>query len=281
LGPELLQIADYAAWQRKYFRPDGRVYQETIDWWKKQFQQQPPMPDLPFKRPAPLAGVDRAEGVIIWPVDSELTQRLNRLRQQEGATLYTVWLAALVALLAAETGQPDIIVGSYVANRRREVQNMIGYFTNLATLSFRLDNAMSYRDWLSKVRTRAAAVEARCEIPQETLRQELQRLDVTLPTVSLIFGAPMGRTRAATEFGGLQVSRQYRPIGVQMPWGFSMNLLEANDLQSLGITFDAGIYDPEGVRRFVARLHDLLDAISQRPDRPIGELLALSNAELV
>ena len=138
LEPERLQVADYAAWQRKYFRPDGPVYQETIAWWKKQFQQQPPMPDLPFKRPAPLAGVDRAEGVIIWPVDLELAQRLNRLRQQEGATLYTVWLAALVALLAAETGQPDIIVGSYVANRRREVQNMIGYFTNLATLSFRV-----------------------------------------------------------------------------------------------------------------------------------------------
>ena len=140
---------------------------------------------------------------------------------------------------------------------------------------------MSYRDWLSKVRTRATDVEARCEIPQETLRQELQRLDVTLPTVSVIFGAPMGRTRAETEFGGLKVSRQYRPIGVHMPWGFSMNFLEVDGLQSLGITFDAGIYDPAGVRRFVARLHDFLDAISYRPDRPIGELLALRDAELV
>ncbi len=106
-------------------------------------------------------------------------------------------------------------------------------------------------------------------------------MDVTLPSVSVIFGAPMGRNSAAIEFAGLKMIRQYNPIGVRMPWGFSMNLLEADDHQTLGITFDAGIYDPAGVRRFVARLHDLLDAISYRPDRPIGELLALRNAELV
>ena len=34
LEPEPLQVADYAVWQRKYFRPDGPLYQETIAWWK-------------------------------------------------------------------------------------------------------------------------------------------------------------------------------------------------------------------------------------------------------
>jgi acyl carrier protein len=281
LEPDPLQVADYAAWQRKNFRPDGPLYQDTIAWWKTQFEQWQPMPDLPFKRPAPLANVDCSEGRIAWPVEAELVKRLNRLIQQEYATPYAVWLAALVALLAAETGQPEIVVGSYVANRRREVQNTIGFFINLATLSFRVDDASSFRDWLSKVRIRTTEVEARCEIPQETLRQELQRLNVTLPNVSVIFGAPMGRNSATIEFAGLKMTRQYNPVDISMPWGFSMNLLEADDQQSLGISFDAEIYDPAGVRRFVARLHDLLDAISYRPDLPIGELLARRDVEPV
>lgn len=273
---EPLQVADYAAWQRKSLPRGGPAYQEMVAWWKERFQNRPAMPDLPFKRSAPVAGLDPADGVIICPVDPKLVQRLTRLRQHEGTTPYTVWLASLVVLLAAEIGQPEIIVGSYVTNRRREVQNLIGYFTNLATLGFQVDNATPFPDWLSEVRTQVMAAEAVCEIPHEELREELRRLGVILPNVSVIFGAPMGHTRADTNFTGLKVTRPNFLTVAHMPWGFSMNLHEHNNLQEFRTTFDAGIYDPNSVRRFIARLLEFLDVISCHPDRSIGELLALS-----
>jgi acyl carrier protein len=279
---EPLQLADYAAWQRKTLRRDGPAYQEAVAWWKERFQRQPHMPGLPFKRPAPLAGLDPAKGVISWPVGLELTQRLARLRQQEGVTPYQVWLAALVALLAAEIGQPEVTVGSYVTNRRRaDVQNMIGYLTNLATLGFRVDFAMPFRDWLSEVRSVATAAEVRSEIPHEELREQLKGLGVALPEISVIFGAPRGFIRADQHFAGLTVARPDLSMKATMPWGFTVNIHERNDLEECWATFDAGIYDPVGVRRFIDRLLDLLDAASQHPDRPIGELLALGEAVLV
>jgi len=269
---EHLQIADYAAWQRKALSRDGPTYQETVAWWKERFQQQLPMSDLPFKRSAAVAGLDPTDGVTGWRVDSGVAQRLTRLGEQERATPYVVWLAALVVLLAAETGQRAVIVGTYVTNRRgAATQNMMGYFSNLATLGFQVNYASTFRGWLSEVRIQVAATEARCEIPHEELREELQRLGVNLPEVSVIFGA--GHAQANTHFAGLALTPT-KPVYASMPWGFSIDVR----LLQGSIAFDAGIYDPVGVRQFIGHLNDLLDAISYHPDLPLGELLALREA---
>ena len=162
---ELLQYGDYAAWQRTAFRREGAAYQEAIAWWKERFEHPPRLLDLPFKRSAPLVGFDPAEGMMSSPVIHGLVQHLNWLRRNEATTTYMVWLAALVALLAAETGQSDIVIGTYVTTRRgAELQKMMGDFTNLAELRFHCDHVMSFRDWLSEVRFWVTAAEARSEI---------------------------------------------------------------------------------------------------------------------
>jgi non-ribosomal peptide synthetase component F len=273
---EPLQYADYATWQRKRLRRDTTAYQEAIVWWKDRFQRPPRELDLPFKRSAVRVGLDPTEGVIRWPIDSQRAQRLRRLGRKEAATIYVVWLAALVALLAAETGQSDVVVGTYMTNRRSaDLQNMMGDFTNLVTLRFQCDQAITFRGWLSEVRFWVAATEARCDIPHEELRKELQELGVTLPEIRLIFGTSTGHARAAMHFAGLSVTRPDMATVATMPWGITISFDERNDIQECRAFFDAGIYDPPAVRRFIGRLHELLEAISRRPDLSLSELLAL------
>jgi acyl carrier protein len=274
---EPLQMIDYAAWQRQRLRPDGEPYRATIAWYKERFERNIAMPDLPFQRASPLTGLDPIEGVISWPLDAALEKRLSVLKTDAGVTLYTVWLAALVALLAAETGQPSVVIGSYVTNRRRiELQNMIGCFSNLITLGFRVDFVRSFRQFLSDVRAYVTAAQAHGDIPHEELRRTLRQMGVELPTVSVIFGTLLGQLRKDRHFAGLTVARPppRTPVAA-MPWGFTLDLHEYDDGQQLTASFDAGRHDPVGVRCFIARLFDFLDAVSLSSDRSIGELVAM------
>jgi len=296
---EPLQFADYASWQRSALRRGGSAYQETIAWWRERFEQPTPRPTLPFiawwknharqpkrrpglpfERPAPLQGLDPTAGGTTLPVDSSLAQRLARLRHKEGATNYVAWLAALVVLLAAETGQPNVTIGTYMTHRRRAtMQNIMGDFTNLVTLTFQCDHAMSFRAWLSEVRLQVMGAEAHSEIPIEELRKELQALGVASPYVQIIFAAPeAGDIETDIQFAGLRLTLSEFPAPAVMPWGFSVIVHERNGVQECATTFDAGRYDPALVRGFIGRLHELLDAVSRQPDRPIGELLALREA---
>jgi acyl carrier protein len=271
---EPLQFVDYAAWQRQAMRRGGPAYQSEVAWWKARWQKPVGMPDLPFKRSKPLADVDPADSVIRWPVDGSLAECVTRLRRREGTTPFVVWLAALVALLAAENRRPGVVVGTYAANRRRpEVQNMIGCFVNLVTLGFHVEPAMSFRRWLSEVRTEVAAAEAHCELPHAELQAELKKSGVAPPPVSLIFG--VRQARADTRFAGLRLVRPDLQRLDVTPWGFSIGVLEYEEAPMCRAIFDARIYDPAEVRRFLRRLCDLLAAVSQEPDRPLGELLAL------
>jgi hypothetical protein len=273
--PEPLQYADYAAWQRNALRRDRPAYQEAVAWWKGCFAKQPPPPDLPFKRSAPLDGVAPADGVLSWPINPQLMQRLTRLAHDEAVTNYVVGVAALAALLADEARQADVVIGTYVTNRRRaSLQNMMGDFTNLAALTFRYDRTMSFREWLSDVRFRVMAMEARCEIPYEELREELQRLGITVPEVRLIF-LRSSQALETKQFAGLSLSPPDAYPAAAMPWGITINLIECGGNESFRVAFDAGIYHPAGVRRFIGRLCELLDAASRRLDLSLGELLTM------
>jgi hypothetical protein len=271
-----LQFADYAAWQRQVMRPGTPAYENEVAWWKERMRKQARLPDLPFKRPDPMADADPADGVISWSFSPGLPQRLDRLRQREGTTSFVIWLAALAALLAAENRQPGVVIGAYAANRRRvEVQGMIGCFVNLVALGFNVDPATPFHKWLAEVRAEVMAAEAHCEVPHAELQAELQKSGIAPPEISVILGRASAHTRAEARFTGLTVARSEIQLPNVMPWGFSIRLLDGNELRVCRVTFDARIYDPAGVRRFMNRLSDLIDAVSRAPGRSIGELLAV------
>jgi hypothetical protein len=59
-----------------------------------------------------------------------------------------------------------------------------------------------------------------------------------------------------------------------MPWGFTFRMDQRRE-GDRGLTlFDAHLYDPAGVRRFIDRYIALAQAATAHPDRPLAELHA-------
>ena len=261
-------------WARKNLRSDGSGYQRAIAWWKNHFRKEPARLELPFRRPRSLTGIDPSEGTIDWPVELELEERLDLLSRSSGRSLFSVWLAALSALLTIETGQSDIIIGTYMTSRRRHpsLSNMIGCFANLVALRFQCEPARLFSDWLFEVSSLVAAAQERCEIPHTELSNVLQGLGVSQPELQLIFHAPMGTRRVDMEFASLELIGLDLRTRIKMPWGFKLELHKSH-FQICRAYFNAEIYDPVGVRGFLRRLCQLLDALARHPDVSIANLV--------
>jgi amino acid adenylation domain-containing protein len=269
-----LQYADYAAWQRQALHRGGAFHDRTVAWWKDLLSDAPPPLELPFVRSSPRARVAPADGVIRWRLDHRVWQRLGELGRGEGATYFMVRLAAFVALVAFETGEPDVVLGTYASNRNRvAVQDMLGLVTNLVTLRFRCEADVPFRVWLSTVRRRMVDIGTRSEIPYEQLCDELRSKGTSPPEIRAIFG--LTADHASERFANLTLTFQDWHKE-RMPWGFSFSLDERSEDDNCAVTFDAGLYDPVGVHAFVSRYSRLLDAISRRPDLSLQELLAQS-----
>jgi hypothetical protein len=264
------QYGDYAAWQRQALRADGKAYQAAVAWWKDQFGGEPRALEFPFRRPEPLAGVAPAEGIISWEMDVRTAAALDRLGREEGATYYAVRLAAFAAVLVHETAQSDFVLGAYVTNRDRvEMQNMFGFLVNLVTLRLRCDEGRSFCEWLADVRKLVADVQAQAEIPYEQLCEELRKQGLNPPEVRAIFSVT--DPTEVVQGGDIELTALERRREV-MPWGFTLTFEQYLDRHRCCVEFDAGIYDPEGVRGLLGRFFHFLDAVSSHPHRPLIEL---------
>lgn len=271
---EPLQYADYAAWQRDALRPDHAAYQEAIGWWRALFARRPPRLKLPFKRAKSIKGVDPTEGVIVWGLNPETSHRLNELARTEGVTYYVMRLAVFAAMLAGESGERDLVIGTYMSNRTRLVfQNMFGSFFNLVTLRLECRLNYTFRKWLAVVRERIVETEARAEIPYNELRKGLQRQGTRLPDINVLFR--VSHHHEKIRIADLTLTRLDQLVEY-MPWLFTVNFDEHNEKSNCRTIFDAGLYPSNAVRDFTDRFIRLIDLASLRPDLSMNELLTIS-----
>ena len=287
-----LQYADYAAWQRKTFDPSQSAYRDALAWWKNIFADSPKAPVLPFRlqgrvhrkfsstlRQLGLAQArDPADGIVRWGLDHQTIQRLRLLSRATGASFYVLRLAAYVALLADECQTEDVILTTYVSTRNRpHLQTIYGLFVNLVRLRFRCDAGVCFRKWIEAVRRQMLEFSLHSEISFDQLREGLKREGVVIPNSDLIFN--VADTRKEHNFSGIKLSWVDQNL-LRMPSGLTMHPDSYSKASNCRTLFDAHVYDPIEVRRFVERYQRLLVAISRNPDLSISKLLSISHQEI-
>ena len=116
LPPLPLQFADFAIWERNYLRKD--VLDGKLGYWKNKLKNVQAL-QLPtdYTRPA-VRGTQGAS--VKASLNTEVTQQLIKLANQQGCTLYILLMAVYKVLLYRYTGQSDIAVGASLANRSQE-----------------------------------------------------------------------------------------------------------------------------------------------------------------
>ncbi len=171
--PELpLQYSDYAEWQREWLQ--GEAAAKQLNYWKRQLSGSPTSLDLPIDRERPAVLSYRGE-TVTFELGEKLSADLKALALQEGATLFMVMLAAFKTLLHRYTAQPDIVVGTNIANRNRgQLENLIGCFVNNLALRTDLSGNPTFRETLARVRDVTLAAYANQDLPYEVIVDALR-----------------------------------------------------------------------------------------------------------
>jgi amino acid adenylation domain-containing protein len=276
--PELgIQYADFAYWQRQWLQ--GEVLDANLSYWRQQLAGAPPVLELPTDRPRPAVQTFRGS-TQFFELSSSLTDKLKRLSQQQGVTLFMTLLAAFQTLLYRYTNQEDICVGSPIANRnRREIEPLIGFFVNTLVLRTDLSDNPSFQQLLGRVRKVALDAYAHQDLPFETLVEQLQ------PERSLshtpLFQVMFSLQKAATEplaLPGLKLDLLEVDIGIAQ-FDLSLSMEETEQGLKGRLEYSTDLFDAATIARTIGHFHTLLEGIVTAPERPISELPLLSAAE--
>jgi non-ribosomal peptide synthetase component F len=257
-------------------RPDGPVFQDTLNWWKGVFARRLRTSRLPFREHRASGGGAAAHATHLWQIDPGQAERLDETARRAGATHFVARLACFVALLAHMGGKSPVVIGSSFTSRQRsDTSSIAGLFANMAPLAVPYRPELGLRDWLRTVRDRVFETEKHADIPLETLYESLRRAGLRPPPIKALF--TMASDWSEQRICGITIRRRPHPLP-EMPWGFQM-FVDKGTPSNCRIEFDANRYRPDDVRSFAASYVRLLEAAAGNPDLSIGELVTMTQGE--
>ncbi len=276
--PELaVQYVDHVDWQRRWLTGDAAARQ--LAWWKRELGERPPVLQLPADRPRPAVQSLRGRSLpLVLPPG--LSAEIGALTRSAEVTPFATLLAAFQALLHRLSGQPEVLVGFPVANRKRpEIQDLIGFFVNTLALRARFSAGLRFLDFLRSTHEAALGAQANQELPFGRLVKELQPARQTShsPLVQVAF-AYQNLEAASWNLPGLRLTPRDVPRVSAM---FDLQItLKEEPLGFAGeIEYSTDLFDAATVSRWTGYLETLLAAVVTDPERRIGDLPLLSAAE--
>lgn len=286
LPPLPIQYTDFARWQRNWI--EGEILEKQLAYWRRQLQDLP-MLDLPTDRPRPAAQTYRGATYPLQ-LSSMLTQKLEVLSQQAGASLFMTLLAAFQTLLHRYTEQEDIAIGAPIANRHRsEVEGLIGFFVNSLVMRSDLSGNPTFYELLERVRNVALEAYEHQDLPFEKLVEELEpeRNLSHNPLFQVAFALqnapmqPLELPRLFLEPAPLESGSTRFDLEVHLwePSHGLRSLWQSEEGLSGFISYSTDLFDRDRISRLVGHFQTLLEGIIANPNARLSDLPLLTSEE--
>jgi amino acid adenylation domain-containing protein len=278
--PELpIQYGDFAQWQRDWLQ--GEVLERLLAYWQGHLEGASTVLDLPCDHPRPALFSYRGSAVP-FTVPAEVSASLRQLQERETVTLFSLLLAAYGVLLDRHTGQPDLLIGSPVANRNvPELEELIGLFLDILVLRLDLSANPTFRELLAQAQEVVLGAHEHQDLIFERLllalgvdrdpsRNPLFQVALTLQNTPAI----------EANVAGLEIS----PLllaAVTAKFDLQLTLQESGGSLHGAFEYATDLFEETTVRRLADRFLVLLGEIVRTPDGRVRELPLLSEAERV
>jgi len=276
-----VQYAEFAVWQRQSLNVDSEV-----EFWRAALAGAPEQLPLPTDRPRPAVASYRG-ATVDWLVSPARQESLLALAREQGCTLFMVLQAAVAVLLTRHGAGTDLPLGTPVAGRADEaLDDLVGFFVNTIVLRTDTSGDPTFRELLDRIRRADLDAYAHQDVPFERLVEALNpgrslsrhplfqvmvALNDSWPGRGLELpgiGAEILRQSTETAKFDLSIDFEDRRAADGGPAGLWTVLEYATDL-----------FDEATVRGLGERLLRLLEEVAADPDRRIGSIPVLSEAE--
>ncbi|MES2940789.1 MAG: amino acid adenylation domain-containing protein [Pseudomonadota bacterium] len=275
LPPLTIQYADYAHWQREHLQ--GALIEEQLAYWTRQLDSAPELLNLPTDRMRP--AVQRFEGGLEETVlDRDLSERIRKLSQEAGASVFMVLLSAFALLMSRYSGEDDILVGTPAANRdRQELEEVIGLFLGTLVLRIDLSGRPAFRELLARVKKTALDAYAHGDVPFERIVEALplKRDRSRNPLFQVFFNMLDFPDRSAAQWPGLEVEG-LEGLEFDAKFDLTMYVKQAPDGLRMMLLYNRGLFDADRMRELLRQYALLLEQAVVRPAACIDDYTLLT-----
>ncbi|MCW8928675.1 MAG: amino acid adenylation domain-containing protein, partial [Gammaproteobacteria bacterium] len=276
LLPLDVQYSDYAVWQRDWL--SGDRLKRQLAYWTRQLDNLPVLnliPDRP--RTINTSNIGARHTCYIAP---NLNSSLIQLGQEQEASLFMTLLAAFTVLCGRYTGQDDIAIGTGIANRnRREIEPLIGFFTNTLVMRGDLSGNPDFITVLQRIKDTALDAYEYQDLPFGDLVDALQpqREIGQNPLAQVVFVMQNSPT-PVTDIPGIEFSPFEVESGL-VKMDIEVNVYEIDGGLRIETEFNQELFDLNTIERMFEHYQLILSAITKEPHQTISTIPLLTPEE--
>jgi mycobactin peptide synthetase MbtE len=256
--------------------PSPGTDENDVEYWRAQLAEPPEPLELPGSKGSAVPAAWRAERHTTR-LDTRTVDAVTMLARRAGSTPYMVLLAAFSALVHRYTHADDFLVAAPVLNRTSD--EVIGYYGNTVALRMRPNRWSTFGDLVAAARDTTVGAFAHQRVNLDRLVRELnpdRRYGVDR-MARVGFGV---RDIDAAGFNppGIECRRaEFRGQFAQLPLGFMVEF--GDGVARVEVEYLTEIIDGALARQLLKSFVVLLDDALSHPDRALGELTLLDDAD--
>ena len=253
--------------------------QGRFDYWNRQMENAVGTLELPSDRPR----VSNPQGLLsreAYVVPDVWMASVREFSRAQSVAPFTTLLAALAALLSRHSGQHQFFVGASPSNLEQPAEQVPSEFPSMLPVRMDLSGDPSFRELLQRVRRSSLEAVAYGHVPFFWLAEEARKRGGSLPELRL-FRVALDWEQPAWEdvhFSGLTVSA-YDLDAPSSDFELALHLEEQSSGLSLSGDYDATLFDPTTIQRFLGHYGTLLANAISTPQSSISRLGMLTEPE--
>ncbi len=280
--PLKLQYKAYAQWQEQFFQ--SKAFKQQEKYWLEHLKGDIPRLHMPldFKRPPRQS----FEGQTIpFTIPHPVSERLNRLANEQNVSLNILVLSLYTLLLNKYTGRQDIIVGSLAAGRDHpDLEKIIGMFANFLPIRNKVDIHHTFIEFLQAAKKNILEAYKNQDYPFEKLI-DLLDLQVDLSRNALF--DTMVVFHSQSEGAGMEQAKQDQLISIPyalkdrtaaLDFKLDVSLTDPEALRCR-LQYDAQLFKEETMNRFIGHFKHLVTRILEDPRQKVSDIRLFSTAE--
>jgi amino acid adenylation domain-containing protein len=264
---EILQYADYAAWQNELLAEDDKEENSSnTAYWRKRLQQSISGASLPFEGSEMDA---RTEPRVSFSLDSAESKLIDDVARRYEVSRSVVLLACWQTLLWRLTGEPEGVVGCEFDGRNfSELEGAAGLFARFLPVRVELNDRTRFNEHVTRLQQ---------VVREATERQQYFTFDAaTLSTYSHVFAfneMPPPRAAAGISFSVIDQRALFEPFKL----GLFCNA--ASDALAVEFRHDPRVFDEQSMRRLASSFEVLVRNAANNPEARISSYPLLSEED--
>jgi thioesterase domain-containing protein/acyl carrier protein len=261
-----IQYADFALWQRQWF--SEAIFEPQIAYWKQQLCGAPSQLKLPIYQNRQFATLEA--GCEKFEFSPTLADKLRALCRQQGVTSFMAFVALFQLIINRCTLENDISIGTLISNRnRREIEKLVGNFSNNLLLRTNFSKDLSFCDILAKVRETTLDAYTYQDFPFQRLSASLE----SIPQFQILLLLRDSSTAENLDLPDLQVRDFPVDLGLTR-MELSLDITDSGKGSIFGkLEYKSALFEASTIKKIVQNLQALLESVTQERERKIADII--------